>query len=455
MTVQLLPPAVDSALRAALVESRQRWRDFVAMAADLAWETDGEGRLTFVHPDPALGWPAAELLGRPAEDLLAEAATGKPAFSPFRPEAQTRGVRAWLRRADGELVCLSFAAVPLYDQAGRLSGARGLARDVTEEERRSASLAAALRREALIDAILQEARTEILARDMLRAAVRALLPALGAAGAAVLEGRNGSLSPVAKDGEPLAGMVAHAARLAPRLASAPVTERIGARVPLIAAPARQPGGESGVLLVWRARDGRDWDEEEGMLVAAAGDFLGLILAQHSLQAEMLRQARTDPLTGLLNRRAFLEELERRLDRLAHERRPGALLFVDLDNLKQVNDRLGHDAGDSAIRAAAELLRAAVRPTDLVARLGGDEFALWLDGADLAAAVARAERLVADARLALAHAAPPEVPLSLSIGVAVRTHRDETVGHLLTRADAAMYAVKRDGKAGWAVAPCAK
>lgn len=451
MTVQILPSSVDSALRAALLDSRQRWRDFVAMAADFAWETDAEGRLTFVHPDPALGWPAAELLGRPAEDLLAEAGTGKPAFSPFRPEAQSRGARAWLRRADGELVCLSFAAVPLHDPTGRVSGARGVARDVTEEEKRTACLAAALRREALIDAILQEARTEILARDMLRAAVRAMLPALGAAGAAVLAERNGSLAPVARDGEPLEGLVGLAARLAPHLGAGPLTERIAGRVPLVAAPARQPGGERGVLLVWRAPEGRSWDEEERVLVAAAGDFLGLILAQDSMQAEMLRQARTDPLTGLLNRRAFLEELERRLDRLAHERRPGALLFVDLDNLKQVNDRLGHDAGDAAIRASAELLRAAVRPTDLVARLGGDEFALWLDGVDLAAAVARAERLVADSRLALAHAAPPGVTLSLSIGIAVRTNGEEGVGHLLMRADAAMYAVKRDGKAGWSVA----
>jgi len=452
MTVQLLPSSVDSALRAALLDSRQRWRDFIDMAADFAWETDGEGRLTFVHPDPALGWPAADLLGRPAEDLLAEVATGRPAFSPFRPNAQGRGVRAWLRRADGELHCLSFAAVPLFDAAGRVSGARGVARDVTEEERRSASLAAGLRRQAMIDAILHEARTEILARDMLRAAVRALLPSLGATGAAVVAERGGALAVVAQDGEGLDGLMAHALRAASNLRSRAWTETGPEGRPLLAVPARQPGGECGLLLVWRALAGRAWEEEERQLVTAAGDFIGLILAQDTMQAEMLRQARTDPLTGLLNRRAFLEELERRLDRLTRERRPGALLFVDLDNLKQVNDRMGHDAGDTAIRSAAELLRAAVRPTDLVARLGGDEFAIWLDGADTAVAVARAERLVADAPLALAHAAPPDVTLSLSVGIAVRIANDESVGHLMMRADTAMYAVKRDGKAGWSVAP---
>ena len=78
-------PAAD-ALRGALLDSRQRWRDLVTLAADLAFETDADGRFVFVAPDPALGWPAASLLGQPAEQLLAEpAAPG--GFNPFRPSA--------------------------------------------------------------------------------------------------------------------------------------------------------------------------------------------------------------------------------------------------------------------------------------------------------------------------------------------------------------------------------
>lgn len=82
-----------------------------------------------------------------------------PTFSPFRPDRQRRGVRAWLRRADGRLACLSFAGVPLVDADGTLIGARGVGRDVTEEERSTGALATALRREALIDAVLQETRS--------------------------------------------------------------------------------------------------------------------------------------------------------------------------------------------------------------------------------------------------------------------------------------------------------
>src|SRR6516225_9769767 len=107
---------------------------------------------------------------------------------------------------------------------------------------------------------------------------------------------------------------------------------------------------------------------------------------------MGRQARTDPLTGLLNRRAFLEEMERHIDRLDREQLPGTLMFADLDDFKPVNDRLGHEAGDEVLQRTATILRNTVRPSDVVARLGGDEFALWMNGADHLTAAERAEDL---------------------------------------------------------------
>jgi diguanylate cyclase (GGDEF)-like protein/PAS domain S-box-containing protein len=452
MSLDLATPHFDSALRDALLDSRQRWRDLVDMAADFAWETDAEGRFTFVFPDPALGWSAGELIGRPAEDILAEGPAGVPAFSPFRPDRQRRGVRAWLRRADGRLACLSFAGVPLVDADDRLIGARGVGRDVTEEERRTGALATALRREALIDAVLAETRTEVLAKGMLAGAARAMMPALGAAGTAILRRAETGLTPVLTVGEALPALVATAAALDRQGGVGTAVGEGPDGRPTAAAAAHQPGGGGGLLVIWRAPGARGWDSEERVLIRAAADFIGLLLAQEAMQAEMLRQARTDPLTGLLNRRAFFEELERRLERLDRQGQPGALLFVDLDNLKPINDQHGHEAGDAAIRAAAGLLRAAVRPSDLVARIGGDEFALWLDGADARIAVGRAERIIADAPLALAHHAPGgEVRISLSIGIAIRAPATrEPTSHLMLRADAAMYAAKRAGKAGWSL-----
>jgi len=444
---------IQAVLREALLDSRQRWRDLVEMAADLAWETDAEGRLTFVAPDPALGWPAAELVGASADLLLAEPERGGAPFSPFRVQRQRRGLRAWLRRSDGSLACMSFAGVPLYGPDGAVIGARGVARDVTEEEERNGSLAAALRREALTDAILREARAEVLADGMLTGAARALLPALGAAGVAVLRRTGSELVPLVKLGDPLPGLVMLGAAAAETGGAEPRALACPQGRPVLAAPAFQPGGGEGLLMLWRTPGGRSWDEEEHALARAAADVVGIFLAHQALQSEMFRQARTDPLTGLLNRRAFLEEVTRRLERLDRERRPGALLYIDLDNFKPVNDRLGHEAGDAALRATAQVLRAAVRPSDLVARLGGDEFALWLDGADQRIATARAERLLADAPLALAHvSADAATPLSFSIGIAVREGgAGEEVGHVMIRADTAMYAAKRSGKSAWSLA----
>src|SRR5277367_5652595 len=89
-------------LRNALLDSRQRWRDLVNMAADFAFETDAQGRFTFVMPDPALGWAALSLLGQPTERLLAELSESG-GFNPFRTTRPVRRHRTWLKRPDGTL----------------------------------------------------------------------------------------------------------------------------------------------------------------------------------------------------------------------------------------------------------------------------------------------------------------------------------------------------------------
>jgi diguanylate cyclase (GGDEF)-like protein len=178
----------------------------------------------------------------------------------------------------------------------------------------------------------------------------------------------------------------------------------------------------------------------------------VVLEQEAIQREMVRLARTDPLTGLMNRRAFFEDLDRHIGRLDREELPGTLLYTDLDNFKPLNDRLGHEAGDKALCAVAILLRDATRPTDLVARLGGDEFAIWLNGADHMTAAERAERLRVDGPRRLAEATGFDGPsLTMSIGIATRLAGDcEDIESLMRRADAAMYEVKRTGRGHWRV-----
>ena len=178
----------------------------------------------------------------------------------------------------------------------------------------------------------------------------------------------------------------------------------------------------------------------------------MALEHEAIQREMMRQARTDPLTGLLNRRAFREEVLRHTDRADREGVPSTLMFVDLDHFKAVNDRLGHEAGDRVLVRTAELLRDTVRPADLVARLGGDEFALWLSGADHMTAAERAESLRVDLPNALDEivgGVPPRITLSMGIATR-RTGSDEDIDGLIRRADEAMYEAKRNGRGHWRV-----
>jgi len=164
-----------------------------------------------------------------------------------------------------------------------------------------------------------------------------------------------------------------------------------------------------------------------------------VTERKALQGEIERLAFHDPLTGLANRRLFLDRLDRAL---AGHRRSGrgfAVLFMDLDDFKKVNDALGHGAGDELLCVVAERLVASVRPYDTVARLGGDEFAMLLEEVDLEASTRLAERLEAELRQPI-HIQGMERFIRGSIGIAMAAGNTTSDG-ILRNADAAMYAVK--------------
>jgi diguanylate cyclase (GGDEF)-like protein len=174
-----------------------------------------------------------------------------------------------------------------------------------------------------------------------------------------------------------------------------------------------------------------------------------LYARSQQQAEQLaRAASSDPLTGLANRAAIDA-------RLADATARDALLFLDLDGFKEVNDELGHAAGDSVLLAVASRLRGCVAETDLVGRFGGDEFVVLLSGVhDEAQATAVAERLLAALREPIAvHGRSVDVGASIGIALPGRAADSE---QLLRRADRALYAAKAAGKGRWCVhAPAAR
>jgi diguanylate cyclase (GGDEF)-like protein len=160
------------------------------------------------------------------------------------------------------------------------------------------------------------------------------------------------------------------------------------------------------------------------------------------KADRLEQMATeDPLTRLLNRTAMLERLQHERERAARYGQPLSLLMIDVDGMKQINDRNGHKAGDEALLRVAAAMRADARRSDLSARWGGDEFLLAAPSTPPDAAARLAERV----RERVASSDGP--PLSVSVGVATWSDGDPafTVQSLLSAADAALYRAKRSGR----------
>ncbi len=445
--------ARPDALRCALLDTRQRWRDLVALAADLAFETNSAGCFVFVSPEQPLGWQADLLVGQPGSLLLADGGAGN--FDPFCAREALRGRRAWLKRPDGRLACLSFSVAPVRDPQGRHVGVRGVGQDVTEQDGDEDAIAGALRRGEVLDQILWDMRQEVVARRMMQATLGSLARAIGADGVAVIDMLSDGAVPTVlhQTGSSAPGVLGAALMLLDQgsenggYALAPDGQK------LLVCPCQTRFGEQAALALWRGPEGRNWDDDDRAVAVSTSSIVRVILEHEAIQREMARQARTDSLTGLLNRRAFVEEVARRIDRLDREGLPGTLMFVDLDNFKQLNDDRGHDVGDEALAKVAGMLRDTVRPSDLVARFGGDEFALWLDGADQFAAAERAEQLCRDGPGVLASFTVPTSPaLSMSVGITTRwPGRGEDVDTLIHRSDQVMYELKQNGRGHWRVA----
>lgn len=172
----------------------------------------------------------------------------------------------------------------------------------------------------------------------------------------------------------------------------------------------------------------------------------VLVVRQRLFPELLNLAQTDALSGVMNRRAFLEALAYRLEQVEGTAQPAVVALIDVDHFKQVNDTYGHAAGDEVIRAIAAVLEHGVRRSDLVGRLGGDEFALWLE---VSAPQARQllERLrsrVAGQPIVLADG--QRLPITLSIGMATSGGSfGNRLQELLAAADASLYVAKDQGR----------
>ena len=218
---------------------------------------------------------------------------------------------------------------------------------------------------------------------------------------------------------------------------------------VVAAPVHESGTASGGLVVGSLRGDRTYAAADQQLLRALAQHVSLALTD-AKTVDRMHQAYHDTVTGLASRALFVDRLAHQL--ALHEGRDTALLFLDLDHFKEVNDTLGHAAGDQLLMVTAERMRESVRNIDLVGRFGGDEFAVLLTDLDAPGdATTVADRLV-EAIGAPVRLGDQEVRVAASVGIAYPRPGDTGTAGLLRRADLAMYRAKRNGRGRWEVEP---
>jgi diguanylate cyclase (GGDEF)-like protein/PAS domain S-box-containing protein len=396
---------------------------------------DRHGTIEEVNPAFAAlyGAPAEELAGRPAAALAAGAeidAEQRAILAALRRAGRWRG-ETWAPRRDGTSVPIALDLAALRDERGQITGHVALCTDISERKAREIALRESEKR----------------FRDIMEFAPIGMV-------IVDLDGRllkvNQSLCDIlGYPREELEGMsfeqITHPDDLAQDLGSR--RQLLAGRLPVIRAEKRYLHRDGHV--VWVQLTAALLRDTHG--VPQCFDAQVEDITERKRDRERIRQlAYYDALTGLPNRRLFKERLDQALLQALRQERTVAVMFLDLDHFKQINDTHGHDVGDALLKIIADRLAACVRGGDTVARQGGDEFVVVLAEISQPDDAARvAEKLAAGVAQPLAIGALTLAPTA-SIGIALYpTHgRDATT--LMRHADAALYAVKAAGRNGWRI-----
>ena len=440
--------------------SESRFRALVQNSHDLVSIYDDQGRFVFASPSHSrvLGYAPEELLGQPAIDLLHPSEREAVAQS-FAEQLLITGipvpVEHRIRHRDGSWRWIEAVAILLTHEPG-IGGILVNARDVTDRRRaeqlgadearllegiaRGAPLSTTLDAvAAFVERWIDDAKAVVAIADDDRVLHVAAAPNLDAACVDALEGFS-----IPADFGSVPDVVLRRAiePRGPEWPSTTLAEHGFASWWGIPVGDAGHGLHLGAVLALRS-DQVEPASNDRRLLEVAASVTAIAVEQDRSQARLAYQARHDALTGLPNREQALERL-RRMGR--HERHGGsdvAVMFLDLDRLKVLNDSIGHDAGDRLLVSMGHRLAAALRPGDLAARFGGDEFVVvceQLAGVD--DALALADRLLQVAREPY-ELDGTEVVVTVSIGIAMADGRPPEA--LLRDADAAMYRAKEKGR----------
>jgi diguanylate cyclase (GGDEF)-like protein/PAS domain S-box-containing protein len=210
----------------------------------------------------------------------------------------------------------------------------------------------------------------------------------------------------------------------------------------------RPDARSGDVLTFK--DGRVFErlslpqQIDGKIVGRVWSFRD-VTEQHRLEEQLTHQAFHDPLTNLANRVLFADHVDQAIRRAGRERRHVAVIVLDLDGFKNVNDSLGHQAGDDLLSSVAERLRCHLRDMDTIARLGGDEFAVLADDLERPEACGRVGERILGLFTTPFEASSRAIAMTASVGIAVSNGQKSTATALFSDADTAMYRAKASGK----------
>jgi diguanylate cyclase (GGDEF)-like protein/PAS domain S-box-containing protein len=415
--------------RDALERSEHRFRDLTELSADWYWEQDAEFRFIDMSlGTQSMGIPAQHFIGKrrwdfpwlnmSEEDWAAHRAQ-LDRREPFRD--------LQLRRRDekGESVVISVSGKPVFDAHGRFSGYRGVGRNITQRKRTKRSLREIVERFRSLTELSSDWYWEMDAALRFTYVSEGIRKVRGIGPESLVGKRRWENDHVSGADE----MARHRATLEAHL---PFRDFVLAR------------SNADGRITYVSHTGKPIFDDKGVFRGYRGVARD-ITARVRAEEELARMAHYDALTGLPNRALLQGRLKRAMARADRGRTLLAVMFLDLDQFKEINDSLGHAMGDAVLKEAALRLESCLRSTDTVARLGGDEFTILLEDVRSAEEITRVADKLLRSISERADVAGHEMHLSTSIGVTVYPLDHHDADTLLRNADLAMYHAKQEGR----------
>jgi diguanylate cyclase (GGDEF)-like protein/PAS domain S-box-containing protein len=415
--------------RQALERSEHRFRDLTDLSADWYWEQDAEYRFTDMSKGTqTMGLSPQTFIGKKrwefpwinmGEQDWADHRAQLDRHEPFR-DLQLR------RRDDrGESVVVSVSGKPVFDANGRFTGYRGVGRNITQRKRTKRSLREIAERFRSLTELSSDWYWEMDAELRFTYVSEGIRKVRGIGPESLIGKRRWDFDRGGGDEE----MVRHRATLESHL---PFRDFVLAR-----------SNDDG-RVTYVSHTGKPIFDDKGNFRGYRGVARD-ITAQKRAEEDLARMAHYDVLTGLPNRALLQDRLKRAMARADRGHTLLAVIFLDLDQFKEINDSLGHAIGDAVLKETALRLESCLRSTDTVARLGGDEFTILLEDVRSAEEISRIADKLLRSISERADVAGHELHLSTSIGVTVYPIDDHDADTLLRNADLAMYHAKQEGR----------